>query len=169
MMDKMEKRKKKLELELLRGILGAIEADIDLEHDFSELLEGAPIKGRKTVPRQTNPAPDESNVPPCESNIASRDAGAQASEEAVEAVLSGGTVLNPYSYNEMEIPKVGDRVFMVYASTDGLAVLADYFHGTTIELLMLAQSRLFTDRKDAEAHLKECRGVIAAIVAQLDI
>ena len=44
-MDTMEKRKKKLELELLRGILGAIEADIDLEHDFSELLEGAPIKG----------------------------------------------------------------------------------------------------------------------------
>ena len=38
MMDTMEKRKKKLELELLRGILGAIEADIDLEHDFSELL-----------------------------------------------------------------------------------------------------------------------------------
>ena len=54
MMTQMEKRKKKLELELLRGILGAIEADIDLEHDFSELLEGVPIKGRKTVPRQTN-------------------------------------------------------------------------------------------------------------------
>ena len=134
--------------------------------DLTEVLK---VKGHRTVPRQTNPAPDESNVPPCESNIASRDTGAQASEEAVEAVLSGGTVLNPYSYNEMEIPKVGDRVFMVYASTDGLAVLADYFHGTAIELLLLAQNRLFTDRKDAEAYLKECRGVIGSIVAQLAV
>ena len=88
MMDTMEKRKKKLEVELLRGILGAIEADIDLEHDFSELLEGAPIKGRKTVPRQTN-------VPPDKSNVTSWDVGTQASKEAGVGVFAV-KVLHPY-------------------------------------------------------------------------
>ena len=158
-MTQMEKRKK--ELEILRGVLDAIEADIDMEHDFSELLEGAPIKGRKTVPRQTNAASDKSNV-------TSWDVGTQASKEAGVGVFAV-KVLNPYGYNEMEVPGIGDRVFMVCAVPEGLVVQADQFHGTEIELLMLAQNRLFADRKDAEAYLKECRGVIGSIVAQLDV
>ena len=161
MMDTMEKRKKKLELELLRGILGAIEADIDLEHDFSELLEGAPIKGRKTVPRQTN-------VPPDKSNVTSWDVGTQASKEAGVGVFAV-KVLNPYDYNEMEVPGIGDRVFMVCAVPEGLVVQADQFHGTEIELLMLAQRRLFIDRADAEAYMVECKAVIGGIEAQLDM
>ena len=133
----------------------------DLAEDLADALERVAIKRRKTVPRQTNPAPDESNV-------TSWDVGARASKEAGMGVFAV-KVLNPYGYNEMEVPGIGDRVFMVCAVPEGLVVQADQFHGTEIELLMLAQNRLFTDRKDAEAHLKECRGVIGSIVAQLDI
>lgn len=166
-MDTMEKRKKKLELELLRGILGAIEADIDLEHDFSELLEVAPIKGRKTVPRQTN-VPPETN-PPCQTNVTSTEP-----ERVKKALLDdeeylplGKPIYNPLEGRFMSTPKIGDKVYMVAPTTAGLIVVTDEFHGTDIELLMLAQGRLFVYKSEAEHYKQKCEAVIGAIVAQL--
>ena len=167
MMDTMEKRKKKLELELLRGILGAIEADIDLEHDFSELLEGAPIKGRKTVPRQTN-VPPETN-PPCQTNVAP-----SVSERVKKALLDdeeylplGKPICNPLKWAFMSTPKIGDKVYMVVPTTTGLIVVVDEFRGTDMELLMLAQRRLFVYKEDAVRYKMKCEAVIAAMKAQL--
>lgn len=167
MMDTMEKRKKKLELELLRGILGAIEADIDLEHDFSELLEGAPIKGRKTVPRQTN-VPPETNLP-CQTNVASTEP-----ERVKKALLDdeeylplGKPICNPLNWQFMATPKIGDKAYMVAPTTAGLIVVTDEFRGTDTELLMLAQRRLFVYKEDAVRYKMKCEAVIAAMKAQL--
>ena len=167
MMDTMEKRKKKLELELLRGILGAIEADIDLEHDFSELLEGAPIKGRKTVPRQTN-VPSETN-PPCQTNVASTEP-----ERVKKALLDdeeylplGKPIYNPLEGHFMSTPKIGDKVYMVVPTTEKLIVVVDEFHGTDMELLMLAQRRLFMYKEEAVRYKMKCEAIIAAMKAQL--
>ena len=167
MMTQMEKRKKKLELELLRGMLGAIEADIDLEHDFSELLEGAPIKGRKTVPRQTN-VPNGTN-PSCQTNVTSG-----ASEGVGKALLDdeeylplGKPICNPLSWQFMATPKIGDKAYMVVPTTTGLIVVTDEFHGTDMELLMLAQKRLFVYKEDAVRYKMKCEAVIAAMKAQL--
>lgn len=166
MMDTMEKRKKKLELELLRGILGAIEADIDLEHDFSELLEGAPIKGHKTVPRQTN-VPPETN-PPCQTNVAS-DEAEKPKSKLINMGLFGRVVHNPIDWRLMTIPAIGDKVYIVVRGINGMMVVADNFCGTNMELLMLAQGRLFTDEREAEHYKQKCEAVIGAIVAQLDM
>lgn len=166
-MDEMEKRKKKLELELLRGILGAIEADIDLEHDFSELLEGAPTKGHKTVPRQTN-VPPETN-PPCQTNVASTEP-----ERVKKALLDdeeylplGKPICNPLNWQFMATPKIGDKAYMVAPTTAGLIVVTDEFRGTDTELLMLAQRRLFVYKEDAVRYKMKCEAVIAAMKAQL--
>lgn len=164
MMDTMEKRKKKLELELLRGILGAIEADIDLEHDFSELLEGAPIKGRKTVPRQTN-VPPETN-PPCQTNVAS-DEAEKLKSKLVNMGLFGHVVHNPIDWRLMTIPTIGDKVYMVVPTTKGLIVVVDEFKGTDMELLMLAQRRLSVYKEEAERYKMKCEAVIATMKAQL--
>lgn len=148
MMDTMEKRKKKLELELLRGILGAIEADIDLEHDFSELLEGAPIKGRKTVPRQTNVPSDEPDE----------------QEESFE----GTTVLRPRKWDIIDIPAIGAKTFIVVMNDDNkFEIVEGRFMGTQMELLMLAQDRLFPDYWQAELYAQKCKAVIGVIKSQL--
>ena len=155
MMTQMEKRKKKLELELLRGILGAIEADIDLEHDFSELLEGVPIKGRKTVPRQTN-------VP---SSVSERAKKVLLDDE--EYLPLGKPICNPLNWQFMATPKIGDKAYMVVPTTTGLIVVTDEFHGTDMELLMLAQKRLFTYKGDAVHYKMKCEAIIGAMKAQL--
>ena len=166
MMDTMEKRKKKLELELLRGILGAIEADIDLEHDFSELLEGAPIKGRKTVPRQTN-VPNGTN-PSRQTNVASvASERVKKVQEDEEYMILGNPKYNPLEGRFMATPKIGDKVYMVVPTTEKLIVVVDEFRGTDIELLMLAQKRLFMYKADAVYYKMKCEAVIGAMKAQL--
>ena len=166
MMDTMEKRKKKLELELLRGILGAIEADIDLEHDFSELLEGALIKGRKTVPRQTN-VPNGTN-PSCQTNVPP-----SVSERVKKALLDdeyrrlGKPICNPLDWQFLATPKIGDKAYMVAPTTAGLIVVVDEFRGTDMELLMLAQRRLFMYKEEAVRYKMKCEAIIAAMKAQL--
>lgn len=161
----MEKRKKKLELELLRGILGAIEADIDLEHDFSELLEGAPIKGRKTVPRQTN-VPDGTN-PSCQTNVASTESETEQ-EGDDEDWCPKELIYNPLGWKIMPVPEIGKKVYMVVPTTKGLIVVVDEFKGTEMELLMLAQRRLFVFKEEAVRYKMKCEAVIAAMKAQME-
>ena len=124
-----------------------------------DLEEALKVKGHRTVPRQTNAASDKSNV-------TSWDVGTQASKEAGVGVFAV-KVLNPYGYNEMEVPGIGDRVFMVCAVPEGLVVQADQFHGPEIELLMLAQRRLFMYKEEAVRYKMKCEAIIAAMKAQL--
>ena len=153
MMTQMEKRKKKLELELLRGILGAIEADIDLEHDFSELLEGAPIKGHRTVLRQTNVASTEPET---------------EQEGDDEDWCPKELIYNPLEWKIMPVPEIGKKVYMVVPTTKGLIVVVDEFKGTEMEWLLLAQGRLFIYKSEAERYKQKCEAVIGAIAAQLN-
>ena len=165
MMTQMEKRKKKLELKFLRGILGAIEADIDLEHDFSELLEGAPIKGHRTVPRQTN-VPPETN-PPCQTNVASTEPETEQ-EGDDEDWCPKELIYNPLEWKIMPVPEIGKKVYMVVPTTKGLIVVVDEFKGTEMEWLLLAQGRLFIYKSEAERYKQKCEAVIGAIAAQLN-
>ena len=164
MMTQMEKRKK--ELEILRGVLDAIEADIDMEHDFSELLEGAPIKGHKTVPRQTN-VPPETN-PPCQTNVASTEPETEQEgddEDCCPKELK--LIFTPLEWKIMPVPEIGKKVYMVVPTTKGLIVVVDEFKGTEMEWLLLAQGRLFLYKSEAERYKQKCEAVIAAMKAQL--
>lgn len=163
MMDKMEKRKK--ELEILKGLLDAIEADLGLECGFSELLDVTSIKGRKTVPRQTN-VPPETN-PPCQTNVAS-DEAEKPKSKLINMGLFGRVVHNPIDWRLMTIPAIGDKVYTVVRGINGMMVVADNFCGSNMELLMLAQGRLFTDEREAEHYKQKCEAVIGAIMAQLN-
>ena len=126
-MDKMEKRKK--ELEILKGLLDAIEADLGLECGFSELLDVTSIKGRKTVPRQTN-VPPETN-PPCQTNVAS-DEAEKPKSKLINMGLFGRVVHNPIDWRLMTIPAIGDKVYTVVRGINGMMVVADNFCGSNI-------------------------------------
>lgn len=163
MMDTMEKRKK--ELEILKGLLDAIEADLGLECGFSELLDVTSIKGRKTVPRQTN-VPPETN-PSCQTNVASTESETEQ-EGDDEDWRPKELIYNPLEWKIMPVPEIGKKVYMVVPTTKGLIVVVDEFRGTELELLMLAQGRLFIYKSEAERYKQKCEAVIGAIVAQLD-
>ena len=58
---------------------------------------------------------------------------------------------------------------VVFNDVNELVILENKFMVSDIELWMLAQGRLFTDRWSAEMYLKKCKGVISAIKAQLQV
>ena len=66
------------------------------------------------------------------------------------------------------MPKIGDKVYMVVATTVGLIVVTDEFHGTDMELLMLAQRRLFVFKEEAVRYKMKCEAVIAAMETQME-
>ena len=79
----------------------------------------------------------------------------------------GKPIYNPLEGAFMSTPKIGDKVYMVAPTTAGLIVVTDEFHGTDMELLMLAQKRLFMYKADAVYYKMKCEAVIAAMKAQL--
>ena len=119
--------------------------------DLTEVLE---VKGHRTVPRQTN-------VP------------LGVSERVKKALLDdeyrrlGKPIFNPLEWAFMATPKIGDKVYMVVPTTEKLIVVVDEFRGTDIELLMLAQKRLFMYKADAVYYKMKCEAVIGAMKAQL--
>ena len=132
-----------------------------------DLEEALKVQRRKTVPRQTN-VPNGTN-PSCQTNVASGE-----SERVKEALLDdeeylplGKPIYNPLEGRFMVTPEIGKKVYMVVPTTKGLIVAADEFKGTNMELLILAQGRLFTDKREAEHYKQKCEAVIGAIVAQL--
>ena len=132
--------------------------------DLTEVLK---VKGHRTVPRQTN-VPNGTN-PSCQTNVASG-----ASEGVGKALLDdeeylplGKPICNPLNWQFMATPKIGDKAYMVVSTDKGLILVADKFHGDDIELLMLAQKRLFVYKEDAVRYKMKCEAVIAAMKAQL--
>ena len=132
--------------------------------DLTEVLK---VKGRKTVPRQTN-VPNGTN-PSCQTNVSpsvSEGAGKPQEDDGVYLSL-GKPIYNPLEGAFMSTPKIGDKVYMVVPTTAGLIVVVDEFRGTELELLMLAQRRLFMYKEEAVRYKMKCEAVIAAMKAQL--
>ena len=132
-----------------------------------DLEEALKVQGRKTVPRQTN-MPDGTN-PSCQTNVPP-----SVSERVKKALLDdeeylplGKPIYNPLEEAFMSTPKIGDKVYMVVPTTAGLIVVVDEFRGTELELLMLAQRRLFMYKEEAVRYKMKCEAVIAAMKAQL--
>ena len=133
-----------------------------------DLEEELKVQGCKTIPRQTN-MPDGTN-PYCQTNVPPR-----ASERAKRAQADddiymplGKPIYNPLDWRLMDMPKIGDKVYMVVATTAGLIVVTDESHGTDMELLMLAQRRLFVFKEEAVRYKMKCEAVIAAMETQME-
>ena len=132
-----------------------------------DLEEELKVQGRKTVPRQTN-MPDGTN-PSCQTNVASgvseRVKRAQTDDDIYMPL--GKPIYNPLDWRLMDMPKIGDKVYMVVPDVSELIVVVDEFSGTEMELLMLAQRRLFVFKEEAVRYKMKCEAVIAAMEAQL--
>ena len=131
------------------------------------LEEALKVQGRKTVPRQTN-MPDGTN-PSCQTNVPPRTSEGTKRAEADDDVYMplGKPIYNPLEGAFMSTPKIGDKVYMVVPTTAGLIVVVDEFRGAELELLMLAQRRLFMYKEEAVRYKMKCEAVIAAMKAQL--
>ena len=132
-----------------------------------DLEEELKVQGRKTIPRQTN-VPDGTN-PSCQTNVPPRTSEgvkmAQADDDTYMPL--GKPIYNPLDWRLMDMPKIGDKVYMVITTVSGLIVVANEFRGTRFELLLLAQRRLFVFKEEAVRYKMKCEAVIAAMKAQL--
>ena len=132
-----------------------------------DLEEELKVQERKTIPRQTN-MPDGTN-PSCQTNVPPRTPEGTKRAEADDDIYMplGKPIYNPLDWRLMDMPKIGDKVYMVVATTVGLIVATDEFHGTDMELLMLAQRRLFVFKEEAVRYKMKCEAVIAAMETQM--
>ena len=121
-----------------------------------DLEEELKVQGHKTVPRQTN-------VPPRVSEGAKR---AEADDDTYMPL--GKPIYNPLDWRLMDMPKIGDKVYMVVPNVSELIVVMDEFCGTDMELLMLAQRRLFVFKEEAVRYKMKCEAVMAAMEAQME-
>ena len=132
-----------------------------------DLEEELKVQGRKTVPRQTN-TPNGTN-PSCQTNVPPRASKrvkrAQADDDTYMPL--GKPIYNPLDWRLMDMPKIGDNIYMVAPTTAGLIVVTDEFCGTDMELLMLAQRRLFVFKEEAVRYKMKCEAVMAAMKTQL--
>ena len=133
-----------------------------------DLEEALKVQGRKTVPRQTN-MPDGTN-PSCQTNVPPRASeGAKRAEADDDMYMPlGKPIYNPLDWRLMDMPKIGDKVYMVVPNMSELTVVVDEFHGTEMELLLLAQRRLFVFKEEAVRYKMKCEAVIAAMETQME-
>ena len=85
--------------------------------------------------------------------------------------------VNKYIQYMIASKLVGDRMFydklcsysnhLLDAYCDDIDVVELKFTGSNLELLMLAQGRLFFDREEAEMYIMHCKAIIAVMRAQL--
>ena len=131
------------------------------------LEEALKVQERKTVPRQTN-MPNGTN-PYCQTNVPPRASERVKRAQADDDIYMplGKPIYNPLDWRLMDMPKIGDKVYMVVSNMSELIVVTDEFHGTDMELLMLAQRRLFVFKEEAVRYKMKCEAVIAAMKAQL--
>ena len=133
-----------------------------------DLEEALNVQGRKTVSRQTN-MPDGTN-PSCQTNVppsvSERVKKAQADDDIYMPL--GKPIYNPLDWRLMDMPKIGDKVYMVVPNMSELIVVVDEFHGTEMELLLLAQRRLFVFKEEAVRYKMKCEAVIAAMETQME-
>ena len=133
-----------------------------------DLEEALRAQGRKTVPRQTN-MPDGTN-PSCQTNVPPRTSEGSKRAQADDDIYMplGKPIYNPLDWRLMDMPKIGDKVYMVVPNMSELIVVADEFRGTEMELLLLAQRRLFVFKEEAVRYKMKCEAVIAAMETQME-
>ena len=133
-----------------------------------DLEEALKVQGRKTVPRQTN-IPDGAN-PSCQTNVPPRASERVKRAQADDDIYMplGKPIYNPLDWRLMDMPKIGDKVYMVVPNMSELIVVVDEFHGTEMELLLLAQRRLFVFKEEAVRYKMKCEAVIAAMETQME-
>ena len=133
-----------------------------------DLEEELKVQGRKTVPRQTN-MPDGTN-PSCQTNVPPRTSEGAKRAQADDDIYMplGKPIYNPLDWRLMDMPKIGDKGYMVVHTVSELIVVVDEFHGTDMELLMLAQRRLFVFKEEAVRYKMKCEAVIAAMETQME-
>ena len=130
-----------------------------------DLEEELKVQGRKTVPRQTN-TPNGIN-PSCQTNVPPRVSERAQTDDDIYMPL-GKPIYNPLDWRLMDMPKIGDKVYMVVPNVSELIVVMDEFCGTDMELLMLAQRRLFVFKEEAVRYKMKCEAVMAAMKAQME-
>ena len=133
-----------------------------------DLEEALKVQGRKTVPWQTN-VPNGTN-PSCQTNVPPRTSEGAKKAEADDDIYMplGKPIYNPLDWRLMDMPKIGDKVYMVVHTLSELIGVTDEFHGTDMELLMLAQRRLFVFKEEAVRYKMKCEAVIAAMETQME-
>ena len=136
-----------------------------IAEDLAEVLK---VQGRKTIPRQTN-MPDGTN-PSCQTNVPPKTSEGAKRAEADDDIYMplGKPIYNPLDWRLMDMPKIGDKVYMVVSNMSELIVVVDEFRGTEMELLMLAQRRLFVFKEEALRYKMKCEAVIAAMETQME-
>ena len=132
------------------------------------LEEALKVQGRKTVPRQTN-MPNGTN-PYCQTNVPPRASERVKRAQADDDIYMplGKPIYNPLDWRLMDMPKIGDKVYMVVLNMSELTVVVDEFRGTEMELLLLAQRRLFVFKEEAVRYKMKCEAVIAAMETQME-
>ena len=132
------------------------------------LEEALKVQGRKTVPRQTN-TPNGTN-PYCQTNVPPRASERVKKAQADDDIYMplGKPIYNPLDWRLMDMPKIGDKVYMVVPNMSELIVVVDEFRGTEMELLLLAQRRLFVFKEEAVRYKMKCEAVIAAMETQME-
>ena len=120
--------------------------------DLAEMFEDMITKKHKTVPRQKPDADSKEDI------------------ESLKELFKGAVIMNPIDWEILDIPAFGAKTYMVvFNDVNELVILENKFMVSDIELWMLAQGRLFTDRWSAEMYLKKCAGVVSAMKAQLQV
>ena len=146
--------------------------DFDVNETARMIAEGLEealnVQGRKTVPRQTN-MPDGTN-PYCQTNVPPRASERVKRAQADDDIYMplGKPIYNPLDWRLMDMPKIGDKVYMVVPNMSELIVVVDEFRGTEMELLLLAQRRLFVFKEEAVRYKMKCEAVIAAMETQME-
>ena len=133
-----------------------------------DLEEALKVQGRKTVPRQTN-MPNGTN-PYCQTNVPPRASERVKRAQADDDIYMplGKPIYNPLDWRLMDMPKIGDKVYMVVPNMSELIVVSDKFRGTERELLLLAQRSLFVFKEEAVRYKMKCEAVIAAMETQME-
>lgn len=120
--------------------------------DLAEMFEDMITKKHKTVPRQKPDADSKEDI------------------ESLKELFKGAEIMNPIDWEILDIPALGAKTYMVvFNDVNELVIFENKFMVSDIELWMLAQGRLFTDRWSAEMYLKKCTGVVSAMKAQLQV
>ena len=146
--------------------------DFDVNETARMIAEGLEealnVQGRKTVPRQTN-MPNGTN-PYCQTNVPPRASERVKKAQADDDIYMplGKPIYNPLDWRLMDMPKIGDKVYMVVPNMSELIVVSDKFRGTEMELLLLAQRRLFVFKEEAVRYKMKCEAVIAAMETQME-
>ena len=146
--------------------------DFDVNETARMIAEGLEealnVQGRKTVPRQTN-MPNGTN-PYCQTNVPPRASERVKRAQADDDIYMplGKPIYNPLDWRLMDMPKIGDKVYMVVPNMSELIVVSDKFRGTEMELLLLAQRRLFVFKEEAVRYKMKCEAVIAAMETQME-